>query len=57
MTGPLWTREELVESLFESEKREEEYERKVIREREYQERLYSLLGEMLRKNEMPKAFE
>jgi hypothetical protein len=53
----VWTREELVESIFDSVRRKEEYERKIAQELIYQENLYELLRQMLVKKELPQAFE
>lgn len=52
-----WSREELVDSLSESLRRIEEHERKLAQEKEYQERLYEILGKVLAKSELPRAFD
>lgn len=52
-----WTREEIVESITDSIRRKEDYERKVAQEKDYQERLYELLGKVLTKKEMPRFDE
>jgi hypothetical protein len=53
----VWSKEELVESIFDSIRRKEEYERKIAQELTYQENLYELLRQMLMKKELPQAFE
>jgi hypothetical protein len=53
----VWTRDELVESIFDSIRRKEEYERKIAQEAAYQDNLYDLLRQMLIKKELPQAFE
>lgn len=55
-----WTREELIESIAESNKRKDEHVRKIAQEDQYQESLYQLLAQILvrkSKAEMPRAFE
>jgi len=52
-----WTKEELVESIVESIRRKEGYERKIAQELVYQENLYELLSQMLMKKHIPTAFQ